>query len=208
MFEYSNKVKFFIMGVICIILFIGVVIYFYIENKEDDEYFDFEELEEEEIKNEVEDVIIEEEKIVVHISGEVINPGVISLNEGARLIDAINMVGGVTEKADLDKVNLAYVLSDAQKIYIPSKDEEESENSDIIISENYSLNNNKNLIVNINTANEEELQSLPGIGSLIAKRIVDYRKENGKFNSIENIKNVSGIGESKFNKIKNNISIK
>ena len=163
-------------------------------------------------------------KIIVHISGEVISPGVISLEEGARIVDAINMADGVTEEADLSKVNLAYVLEDAQKIYIPNINEKEEkeivENMEdgVVISgsgisnENDSNSgnnsNNENVRVNINTADVKELQKLSGIGEAIALRIVTYRKENGKFNSIEDLKNVSGIGESKFNKIKNNIFVK
>lgn len=163
-------------------------------------------------------------KIIVHISGEVISPGVISLEEGARIVDAINMTDGVTEEADLSKVNLAYVLEDAQKIYIPNINEKEEkeivENMEdgVVISgsgmsdENNSSseNNSKNgnVKININTADIKELQKLSGIGESIALRIVTYRKENGKFNSIEDLKNVSGIGENKFNKIKNNIFVK
>ncbi len=163
-------------------------------------------------------------KIIIHISGEVISPGVISLEEGARIVDAINMADGVTEEADLSKVNLAYVLEDAQKIYIPNINEKEEkeivENMEdgVVISgsgmndENNSSsgNNSKNekVKININTANVKELQKLSGIGESIALRIVTYRKENGKFNSIEDLKNVSGIGENKFNKIKNNIFVK
>lgn len=163
-------------------------------------------------------------KIIVHISGEVISPGVISLEEGARIVDAINMADGVTEEADLSKVNLAYVLEDAQKIYIPNINEKEEkeivENMEngVVISgsgindENNSSsgNNSKNgnVKININTADIKELQKLSGIGESIALRIVTYRKENGKFNSIEDLKNVSGIGENKFNKIKNNIFVK
>ena len=163
-------------------------------------------------------------KIIVHISGEVISPGVISLEEGARIVDAINMVDGVTEEADLSKVNLAYVLEDAQKIYIPNINEKEEkeivENIEegVVISgsgmndgNNSNSGNdykNENVKININTANVKELQKLSGIGESIALRIVTYRKENGKFNSIEDLKNVSGIGENKFNKIKNNIFVK
>ena len=163
-------------------------------------------------------------KIIVHISGEVISPGVISLEEGARIVDAINMADGVTEEADLSKVNLAYVLEDAQKIYIPNINEKEEkeivENIEegVVISgsgmndgNNSNSGNdykNENVKININTANVKELQKLSGIGESIALRIVTYRKENGKFNSIEDLKNVSGIGENKFNKIKNNIFVK
>lgn len=209
MFEYNNKIKILIIGVISTILLIGVIIYFFIENKNDNQYFEFNELCEDKLENTVENVIenvIIEEKIVVHISGEVINPGVITLKDGSRVVDAIDMAGGVTQNADLSKINLAYILEDAQKVHIPSKDEENTVEE--ITSQSNSINKEKNLIININTANEKELQNLPGIGESIAKRIINYRKENGKFNSIEDIKNVSGIGESKFNKIKNNISIK
>lgn len=157
-------------------------------------------------------------KIIVHISGEVISPGVISLEEGARIVDAINMADGVTEEADLSKVNLAYVLEDAQKIYIPNINEKEEneivENIEdgVVISgsgiSNGNDSKNEDVKININTANVKELQKLSGIGESIALRIVTYRKENGKFNSIEDLKNVSGIGENKFNKIKNNIFVK
>lgn len=157
-------------------------------------------------------------KIIVHISGEVISPGVISLEEGARIVDAINMADGVTEEADLSKVNLAYVLEDAQKIYIPNINEKEEEEivknieEGVVISGSGTSNGNdsknEDVKININTANVKELQKLSGIGESIALRIVTYRKENGKFNSIEDLKNVSGIGENKFNKIKNNIFVK
>lgn len=163
-------------------------------------------------------------KIIVHISGEVISPGVISLEEGARIVDAINMVDGVTEEADLSKVNLAYVLEDAQKIYIPNINEKEEKEivenmedgvvirgsgmSDENNSSSGNNSKNENVKININTANVKELQKLSGIGESIALRIVTYRKENGKFNSIEDLKNVRGIGENKFNKIKNNIFVK
>lgn len=214
----ENKKKILIIGIICILIIIGGLLYYFIENSNEDKYLDFEENLENEIENNIKNEIIEEEKIIVHISGQILNPGVISLVKGARLIDAINAVGGTTTEADLSKVNLAYVLEDAQKIYIPSvKDKEEKEyisvtsgDNGIITSKSSQISNNKEekLMININTANEEELQKLPGIGESIATKIINYRKENGKFKVIEDIKNVSGIGDSKFNKIKDNISIK
>lgn len=119
-------------------------------------------------------------------------------------------------EADLTNVNLAYILSDAQKIYIPSIKDKEIYDSNksglkpVIIdgAQQDSGNAQEKVIVNINTANEEELQKIPGIGETIAKRIVTYRKQNGIFKTIEDIQNVSGIGSSKFNKIKEYICVK
>ncbi len=212
----EDKKKLYILGICIVILFISAMVYYVMQKKEED-YFIWENIENVEQKNEmyVEEEIEEKKKatIVVHISGEVVKEGVISLEEGARVIDAIEQAGGLTQDADISKVNLAYVLADAQKIYIPSvKDKEElpiitSDSSFSIRTEESGIQK-ENVMVNINTANVEELQELPGIGSSIAEKIVAYRKENGKFNTIEDIQNVSGIGNSKFNKIKNNICVK
>ncbi len=219
----EDKKKILIIGGIIGILALGGILYYIFQDQE--EYIDFEQLdviENNGIENKIEDTVEdsakkeEEHIIVVHISGQVVNPGVISLKEGARIIDAIQEAGGLTNKADISEVNLAYVLSDAQKIYIPSIEEkekgvviEENENSKVVTSGNgESKKQEEVLMVNINTASVEELQKLPGIGSSIATKIVTYRKENGKFNTIEDIQNVSGIGTSKFDKIKNNICVK
>ena len=171
------------------------------------------------------------ETIYVYITGEVNNPGVVLLNSGSRIVDAIEAAGGVTNKANISKVNLVYVLQDGMKVNIPnntdlknnenfeyitmsSGDEKNDANtgnsSTTITSENSSSNNEsafKISIVNINTATQTELETLPGIGPSLALRIVNYRKENGKFSSIEDIKNVSGIGEAKYEDIKNYIKI-
>ena len=153
----------------------------------------------------------EEEKIVVHISGAVNKEGVIEILSTARIKDAIEMAGGVKENADLTNINLAQVLEDGVKIYIPIKEEQVLEEK---TSKNVEVNNikledsNKTNIVNINTANQTQLETLPGIGASTDLKIINYRKQNGKFNNIEDIKQVSGIGESKFNKIKNFIKVK
>ena len=198
---------------------IVIGIYFIINNFEKNENeFEISNIEFEENKIENINAEIEEKsQIIVHIAGEILNPGVISLDEGARIIDAINKAGGITNEADLSKVNLAYILEDAQKIYIPNVNEKEIiENMSSEIVKSGSTQENSNTgeklkngeKININTATQKELQKLTGIGESIALRIINYRKENGKFNTIEDIKNVSGIGESKFNKIKNDIIVK
>lgn len=166
--------------------------------------------------------VVEDKKtITVHVIGEVNTPGVVTLDEGARIIDAINAAGGKTEEADLSRVNLAYVIEDGVQIYIPSvtevREAEETEQEDylredagdgiIITSATQESGEEKNAKVNINTANSEKLQTLPGIGESIAQKIIDYREQNGKFTSIDDIKNVPGIGESKFNNIKDKIVV-
>ena len=159
---------------------------------------------------EVDDNIIEN-KIVIHITGEVEEEGVIELEKGARISDAIEEAGGTTEEADLSNVNLAYSLSDGQKVKIPNineKDEEiivvEEKAGDNIIIEG---NKSKEEKININKAAQTEIETLPGIGPSTALKIINYRNEHGKFKNIEDIKNVSGIGESKFENIKEYICV-
>lgn len=140
--------------------------------------------------------------IMVHISGHVDKPGIVELEEGSRTIDAVNKAGGLKEDVDLDKINLAKKLEDEEKIYIPKIGEELEEDWDN--TSNFSSNNDK---ININTASKEELMTLPGIGEVLADRIIQYREVN-KFNSIEDIQNVSGIGPKKFEGIEELIDIK
>lgn len=216
MFDGFDKKRIIIIGAICVILIIGGSIYYFLEYNNQD-FVEFED-EIEISENKQENIIAQEiKKIVVHISGQVVNPGVITLNENSRIVDAINEAGGLTNLADLNKINLAYVLEDAQKIYIPSVDDKEeskyilngSGDTEIVTSSgSYQNKKEEKLMVNINTANAIELSKLPGIGNSTALKIINYRNENGKFNTIDDIKNVSGIGENKFNKIKDNIFVK
>ena len=130
-------------------------------------------------------------------------------------MDAIKKAGGATREADLTQVNLAYELQDGQKVYIPNKKEKvteyitESSGNNVIVGEKNISNNNEgnDSKVNINTANLDELDSLPGIGPALAQRIIDYREQNGNFQSIEDLQNVKGIGDSKFSDIKDNIIV-
>lgn len=140
--------------------------------------------------------------IMVHISGQVYNPGIVELEIGDRVIDAVKLAGGLKKDADIDKINLAKKLEDEEKVHIPKIGEELT--SDIIHNNDFK---EKSLKTNINTCAKEELVSLPGIGDVIADRIIEYRKGN-TFKSIEDIKNVSGIGDKKFEGIKELITVK
>ena len=156
-----------------------------------------------------------EEMIVVHITGEVKKPGVVKTKEGSRIEDIIEAAGGLTENADITDVNLAYTVEDGVKIRIPSNNDEtdakenyisEDAGEKIIISDEET--SSKASVVNINNATQEQLEELPGIGPSIASRIVEYRTKNGKFKTVEDIKNVTGIGDSKYEKIKELIKLK
>ena len=164
-------------------------------------------------------------KIMVYITGEVKNPGIYELEENSRIKDVIEKAGGLKETADITDINLATILQDEDKITIPTKDKkmEEKQNTERIQSNKQSktteksqnttsistntTGKNQNTKVNINTATQTELETLPGIGPSTASKIVSYRKENGKFKSIEEIKKVNGIGESKYKKIKELIKV-
>lgn len=139
--------------------------------------------------------------IMVHITGEIFKPGLVELENGSRLIDAVNETGGLTDNADLDKINLARKLKDEEKIYIPKIGEKNLDNHDY--DSNFSNNNDK---ININDASKEELVTLPGVGEVLADRIIQYREKN-KFSSIEEIQNVSGIGAKTFEEIKELIKV-
>ena len=142
-------------------------------------------------------------KIVVDIKGEIKNPDIYWLEEGCIIEDLINAAGGITEEGDLSKINRAQKLNDHEVVIIPNINDKESEIENIISS---SINNNENKI-NINTASINELDTLSGIGPSKAEAIIKYREENGTFKSIEEIKNVTGIGEALFEKFKENITI-
>lgn len=201
-----NKYLYIMIGVGIIVIIIG---YFFINYKSEDESYVDESLLLEEDYNETKINNNEIEKIKVHITGEVKNEGIVELEEGARIDDAIKMAGDVTEFADLSKVNLAYELSDGQKVYIPSKNEEIEEYASLDAGENV-LEESEAIggKININVADSSALQTINGVGESLAGKIIAYREANGKFKSIEDLKNVSGIGDKKFEDIKDKIVVK
>ena len=167
--------------------------------------------------------ISSETGIFVHIDGYVNNPGVYQIKENERINLLIEKAGGLKNGYSIKNINLAAKLSDGDKVYIPSIEEEKSlgnqnnnNNNNANIGGKHTnngnnLNNNvsitKNNKININTANVSELKQITGIGESTANKIIDYRHNVGKFKKIEDIKEVKGIGESKFESLKNKITI-
>lgn len=214
--EFTTKQKIIIISIIIVLIIVGIYVYNIRFSEDINENTNENQLN----TSFVENILEKDDKnkeIIVHITGAVKKNGIVKLKDGARIYDAIEMAGGSTDDADLSKINLAYVLEDGQKVYIPKIGEINQENAE----EEYitfEYGNNKNIIqdynkggnekVNINTANQTELETLPGIGTATAEKIIDYRNKNGKFSSIEDIQNVKGIGNAKYEKIKESICVK
>lgn len=133
--------------------------------------------------------------IIVHVGGEAVNPGVYQLQEGARIIDAVLAAGGGTSKADLDSLNLAQTISDGEKVEVPAITSDGEPDS------NGGTQSKQSSKVNVNSSTAEQLDTLPGIGPALAKRIVDDRKINGPFKSLEDLDRVSGIGKGLIGKL-------
>ena len=177
------------------------------------------------IKEKKEEKTQNDKKVIVDIKGEINNPGVYELTDKNNVNDVINMAGGLTKNSDTSNINLSKKLIDEMVIIVYSKEEirkskiekqqtcptynnacitSSDEKSKLVNTKDTTKENTK---ININTASKEELQSITGIGETKAEAIIEYRNKNGKFTKIEDIKNVSGIGEAAFEKIKNQITI-
>ncbi len=165
-----------------------------------------------------------EENIIVDIKGEIKKPGVYNIKVGSRVNDLINEAGGLSKNANTRFINLSKKLEDGEVVVIYSNKEisdaekndklevsapcvcEEVKN-DACYNDTNSSTSDSSKIVNINTASAQELTILNGIGESKAKAIVNYREKNGKFKTIKDIMNVSGISETLFSKIKDNITV-
>ena len=153
----------------------------------------------------------ENEKIIVHVSGEVKNPGIYEFEDGDRVNDAIEKAGGLTENAYKDGINLALKLRDEMKVTIYTLEEYKKLGLDENSADNFQISGlydtkDKNGKVSLNRASKEELMTLPGVGPKTADKIIEYREKN-KFESIEDIKNINGIGDKTFERLKDLIQI-
>ena len=174
--------------------------------------------EEEQEEDNIDKKTVSDLKVVVDIKGMVANPGVYEVDRTYRVNDVISLAGGLLDGADTSLINLAKTVTDEMTIIIYSSDEVLEklkgqicvcdcpiQENDACIEEDNTKDNNE--IININTASKEELMTLPGIGEVRAEEIINYRSNNGSFKTIDDIKNVSGIGEELFEEIKANITV-
>lgn len=145
--------------------------------------------------------------ILVHVAGEVIRPGIVVIAGGSRVIDALNAAGGPTSRADLDAINLATALVDAAQIYVPKRGESAKR---VVTRPSPGVNLPPESIssstsgrggtepVDLNSATEQQLDTLPGVGPSTARAIVTYRLQHGPFVRVEDLLNVRGIGPAKL----------
>ena len=206
----NKKVIFFIILLICPMILVikdkllsKQELYILTEEKNISE----EVIEEKNVKNEENNIT--NKVITVYISGEVNKPGIVTLSDGDRLATAVEKVGGTTKKADLNGVNMAVKLQDEMHYTIPKiGDIAREDNSKLETNDNTNQNEAlKTSQININTATIEELDKLPGVGEATANKIVSHRNDNGEFKNIEEIKNVNGIGDKKFEAMKELICV-
>ena len=149
-------------------------------------------------------------EVYVDVDGAVVRPGVYRLKDGARVSQAIDAAGGLTAEADVTGLNRASKITDGQKIYVPTVEEQQAVAADGGADGGAVLASGANDVaglVNINTASAAELQTLSGIGPSMAQSIIDERTKNGAFASVDDLMRVSGIGEKKLAKIKDCICV-
>ena len=139
---------------------------------------------------------VEASVITVHVSGQVGAPGLVEVDSAARVADAVAAAGGTTRDADLSRINLAAALQDGQQIVIPGVDE--------LGSAGAATADGK---IRINSASATELEQLPGVGPVLAARIAAYRDENGPFAVVEDLLDVSGIGEGKLETLRDSVAL-
>jgi competence protein ComEA len=137
-----------------------------------------------------------QDTITVHVSGQVVAPGLVVVADSARLADAIAAAGGTTRRADLERVNLAAPLQDGQQVVIPGI----GENAAGVAMATDGL-------IHINSASVSQMEQLPGVGPVLAERIVAFREENGPFSTVEDLLDVAGIGEAKLDALRDMVAL-
>jgi competence protein ComEA len=141
-------------------------------------------------------------RVVVHVAGAVVRPGVYELPGGARVVDGLQAAGGPAADADLAAINLARPLADGERVWVPRRGEAPQ-----AVAAGEGSGGEAGRKVNLNTATVAELEALPGIGQVLAERIVEYRTKHGPFRSVRDLLKVEGIGERKLQSIQDHVTV-
>lgn len=199
----NNKII--ITAAACVILFTASAVFFFINEKSDTISIEEADLETEAEEERADNTAGKdgESTVFVDISGCVKKPGVYEVSAASRIFEVIELAGGVTPDADTSYINQAEPVSDGLKINVP--DRNQTENG--MTGETSSALQDESGKININTADMTRLQDIPGVGPVTAEKIISYRENNGYFRSIDEIKNVSGIGDKTYEKIKDMICV-
>lgn len=214
MFKKENLLKY-LLSIAIITIFLSVFLFYNISSSETEkQVLSLNEFTHEEDSNEIKIEDDKNENIFVEIKGEVLNPDVYELEKGSIVRDLILISGGLTEIGDTSNINQARELQNGECIVVLSKQEildMKNSSNEILKVDNVSSFNVESSSdddkVNINTASKEELKTLSGIGDGLAEAIISYREENNGFNEIEDIKNVSRIGDKTFERFKDKITV-
>lgn len=206
-FDIDNFIEKYRLPIALILSICAVIsgVVFFLESRKENEEIRFLTQEELAQVKGINETDVELEKILIDIAGQVKNPGVIEMPSGSSILDVIGLAGGFTDKADMtyihQEMNLAKLVEDRDKIYIPSVEERVAASQ--IEAGSSSNSEESSSLININTASAGELDTLPGIGPSTAEKIIDARP----YSQVEDLLEVSGIGESTLEKIRNKITI-
>ncbi|MFE4705979.1 helix-hairpin-helix domain-containing protein [Peribacillus simplex] len=203
-----------LMMITVAVAFVAAGIYLFLQQGEDQA--DTEDIfsitaKEAEVKQSEDETPAEPEIIKVDVKGAVKSPGIFTAQAGDRVIDLISAAGSFTDKADKDKVNFAQIVEDQMVIYVPGigeEDEGKLENIQVGWSGDAVSGRTSGGLVNLNTATQEDLETLTGIGPSKANAILEYRETVGKFKEVDDLKKVTGIGDKTFERLRDSISVK
>lgn len=200
---FKQNIKSIVLAFFCSVVVIGIGLYYFNYNKtEDYNNISFSNHKSDRIDNEEKNDDKQDEKIFVDVKGAVKNPGVFETTKDKRIKDLIDVAGGLLDDADTSTLNLSQKVKDQMVIYVLKHGEKPKQMSEI-----GTTSSSSGEVININTANKEQLMKISGVGKTKAEAIIEHREKNGDFKKKEDITKVKGIGKSTFEKIKDKIEV-
>lgn len=200
---FKQNIKSIVLAFFCSVVVIGIGLYYFNYNKtEDYNNISFSNHKSDRIDNEEKNDDKQDEKIFVDVKGAVKNPGVFETTKDKRIKDLIDVAGGLLDDADTSTLNLSQKVKDQMVIYVLKHGEKPKQMSEI-----GTTSSSSGEVININTANKEQLMKISGVGKTKAEAIIEHREKNGDFKKKEDITKVKGIGKATFEKIKDKIEV-